>query len=192
MWARINIQNIETLFKKHLSPLLRSVSIYILPHMPRSVLKKINTLIFAFRVWYIFYVVVKLSLPTLCRHWGSEALTHLILNCGTRWRRDLSFTPLPPCEPGKKDSQTDRHNHVLLYAVWKWNFEMNFGSECLEVKMSSSCLPSAYLLRCEDSWAGTVVRFAGSGWMSDTEVNLQDCRNAVPDYGPDVWCRNII
>ena len=34
--------------------------------------------------------------------------------------------------------------------------------------------------------AGTVVRLAGGGWMSGSEMNLQDCRNAGPDYGPDV------
>jgi hypothetical protein len=35
----------------------------------------------------------------------------------------------------RKERQTDRHihNRVLLYAVRKWNIEINFGSECLAV-----------------------------------------------------------
>jgi hypothetical protein len=60
---------------------------------------------------------------------------------------------------------------------------MKLGSECLQVKMS---LPSVSLPPQMRRLLDTVVRLAGGGWMSDSEANLQDCRNAVPDYGPDV------
>jgi len=115
---------------------------------------------------------------------GSGGLTHLILNRDTRWRRDLSFTPLPPCEPAKKDRQTDRRNHVLLYAVWKWNNEINLGSECL--KQKCRCYPSAYLRRWEESWYGCQV----SRWRLD--VRLWSELAGLPECCAGLWTRRMM